>query len=143
MGLFDFLWKKRVKPVEQKKDSPAEKTNESFSKQKQERPLEQSKDTDSLRLGKEKKTGSGQPERISGYRSAHQQQRRSQKAAGSANRSPESKNKNYVVKTGDSLSRIAKQFYGNPNEWQKIYQANKNRIKDPNVITPGQKIIIP
>ena len=49
----------------------------------------------------------------------------------------------YVIKSGDSLSKIAKQFYGNANDWQKIYQANKDKIKDPNMIHPGQKIIIP
>lgn len=51
--------------------------------------------------------------------------------------------RDYVIQSGDSLSRIARQFYGNSNDWQKIYQANKDKIKDPNVIHPGQKIIIP
>ena len=49
----------------------------------------------------------------------------------------------YTIKSGDSLSKIAKQFYGNANEWQKIYNANRDKIKDPNLIYPGQKIIIP
>ena len=51
--------------------------------------------------------------------------------------------RDYTVKSGDSLSKIAKQFYGNAGEWQKIYQANRDKIKDPNLIHPGQKIIIP
>lgn len=51
--------------------------------------------------------------------------------------------RDYVVQSGDSLSKIARQFYGNTNEWKKIYQANKDRIQDPNLIKPGQKLIIP
>jgi nucleoid-associated protein YgaU len=51
--------------------------------------------------------------------------------------------RDYTIQSGDSLSKIARQFYGNANDWQKIYQANKDKIKDPNMIYPGQKIIIP
>ena len=49
----------------------------------------------------------------------------------------------YTVKSGDSLSKIAKQFYGNANEWKKIHAANSDTIKNPDLIHPGQKIIIP
>lgn len=49
----------------------------------------------------------------------------------------------YTIKPGDSLSKIAKQVYGNAADWQKIYQANRNTIKDPDLIHPGQKIILP
>ena len=51
--------------------------------------------------------------------------------------------RDYVVQSGDSLSKIAKQFYGNASDWQKIFEANKDKIKDPNLIHPGQKLIIP
>jgi nucleoid-associated protein YgaU len=51
--------------------------------------------------------------------------------------------RDYTIKSGDSLSKIARQFYGNANDWQKIYEANKDKIKDPDLIHPGQKIIIP
>lgn len=51
--------------------------------------------------------------------------------------------RDYVVQSGDSLSKIAKQFYGNASDWQKIFDANKDKIKDPNLIHPGQKLIIP
>ena len=51
--------------------------------------------------------------------------------------------RDYTIQSGDSLSKIAREFYGNANDWQKIYQANKDKIKDPNMIYPGQKIIIP
>jgi LysM repeat protein len=47
----------------------------------------------------------------------------------------------YEIKSGDSLSKIAKNYPG--MTWQKIYEANKDVIKDPNLIYPGQKIKIP
>lgn len=47
----------------------------------------------------------------------------------------------YEVKAGDNLSKIAQQYSG--MTWQKIYEANKDVIKDPNTIYPGQKIKIP
>ena len=49
----------------------------------------------------------------------------------------------YVVKSGDSLSRIAKAHYGDANAWQRIFEANKDIIKDPDKIQPGQKLKIP
>ena len=49
----------------------------------------------------------------------------------------------YVVKPGDSLSKIAKQSYGNGNDWNRIFEANKDILKDPNNIFPGQKLKIP
>jgi nucleoid-associated protein YgaU len=49
----------------------------------------------------------------------------------------------YVIRSGDNLSAIAKQFYGDPNKYPKIFEANREVIKDPNLIFPGQKIRIP
>ncbi|MGV3588881.1 MAG: LysM peptidoglycan-binding domain-containing protein [Adhaeribacter sp.] len=49
----------------------------------------------------------------------------------------------YTVKSGDSLSKIAKQLYGDANAWHRIHQANTDQIKDPNLIHPGQKLVIP
>jgi nucleoid-associated protein YgaU len=49
----------------------------------------------------------------------------------------------YVVKSGDSLSKIAKNEYGNANDWKRIYEANKDILKDPDKIFPGQKLKIP
>lgn len=49
----------------------------------------------------------------------------------------------YTVKSGDSLSKIAKQLYGDAQDWHKIHQANLDQIKDPNLIHPGQKLVIP
>lgn len=49
----------------------------------------------------------------------------------------------YEIKNGDTLSAIAKQFLGNANAYPKIFEANREVIKDPNKIFVGQKIRIP
>jgi nucleoid-associated protein YgaU len=49
----------------------------------------------------------------------------------------------YEVKSGDSLSKIAKREYGDANAWNRIFEANKDILKDPNKIFPGQKLKIP
>lgn len=49
----------------------------------------------------------------------------------------------YVVKKGDTLSEIAQKFYGDPNKWKRIYDANKSRIKDPKKLQVGTKLVIP
>jgi nucleoid-associated protein YgaU len=49
----------------------------------------------------------------------------------------------YVVKQGDSLSKIAKQVYGNSDDWRRIYDANQDSIKDPDLIYPGQTLRLP
>lgn len=49
----------------------------------------------------------------------------------------------YVVVSGDSLSKIAQREYGNANQWNRIYEANRDILKDPDKIYPGQKLRIP
>jgi nucleoid-associated protein YgaU len=49
----------------------------------------------------------------------------------------------YEVKSGDNLSRISKQFYGNANEYMRIFYANRDQLSDPDKIQVGQKLIIP
>ena len=49
----------------------------------------------------------------------------------------------YVIESGDTLSKIAKQYYGNAMDYPKIFEANREVIKDPDLIYPGQKIRIP
>jgi nucleoid-associated protein YgaU len=49
----------------------------------------------------------------------------------------------YTVVAGDSLSRIAKRFYGDANKWPRIHEANRDQIKNPDLIHPGQKLRIP
>jgi nucleoid-associated protein YgaU len=49
----------------------------------------------------------------------------------------------HTVKSGDSLSKIAKHYYGEANKFMAIFNANKNILKDPNLIHPGQELVIP
>ena len=49
----------------------------------------------------------------------------------------------YTVAAGDSLSKIAKQFYGDANKYMKIFEANKGQLKNPDLIKPGQILRIP
>jgi len=49
----------------------------------------------------------------------------------------------YIIQSGDSLSKIAKKYYKNAMEYPRIFEANKEVIKDPDLIYPGQKIRIP
>ncbi len=49
----------------------------------------------------------------------------------------------YVIKQGDTLSALAKKFLGNANDYPKIFEANREVIRDPNLIFVGQKIRIP
>ncbi len=49
----------------------------------------------------------------------------------------------YEVASGDSLSKIAKHFYGDASKYMKIFDANRDQLKDPNLIKPGQKLKIP
>jgi nucleoid-associated protein YgaU len=49
----------------------------------------------------------------------------------------------YTVVSGDSLSKISKKVYGDPNHWRRIFDANQDQIKDPDEIFPGQTLKIP
>lgn len=56
---------------------------------------------------------------------------------------PEPESQFYTVKSGDNLSKIAKQFYGDANKYPVIFEANKPMLKDPNEIFVGQVLRIP
>ena len=49
----------------------------------------------------------------------------------------------HTVETGDTLSKIAKEHYGNANKYNEIFEANKPMLKDPDKIYPGQVLRIP
>jgi len=51
--------------------------------------------------------------------------------------------RHYTVKSGDTLSKISRQFYGDPNQYTKIFDANRSVLRDPNSINPGQELVIP
>ena len=49
----------------------------------------------------------------------------------------------YTVVAGDSLSKISKHFYGDASKWKGIWEANKEQIKNPDLIQIGQVLRIP
>lgn len=49
----------------------------------------------------------------------------------------------YTVKSGDTLSKISRQFYGDANEYMRIFYANRDKLKDPDRIQAGQQLVIP
>ncbi len=49
----------------------------------------------------------------------------------------------HTVKSGESLSKIAGHYYGNMMKYTAIFEANKNILKNPDVIHPGQELVIP
>ena len=51
--------------------------------------------------------------------------------------------RSYVVVKGDSLSAIAQREYGDAKAWRRIYEANKDTIKNPDLIHPGQTLRLP
>jgi nucleoid-associated protein YgaU len=51
--------------------------------------------------------------------------------------------RSYTVKSGDTLSGIAKREYGDAGQWKRIFEANRDRIDNPDLIHPGQELKIP
>jgi nucleoid-associated protein YgaU len=68
-------------------------------------------------------------------------QQQTQAAAASA--SGGSSNRTYTVKSGDTLSKIAQEFYGNANAYNRIFDANRDKLSDPNKVQVGQQLVIP
>jgi nucleoid-associated protein YgaU len=49
----------------------------------------------------------------------------------------------YTVQPGDTLSKIAKDFYGHASQYPKIFEANRDKLHNPDVIRDGQVLVIP
>ena len=49
----------------------------------------------------------------------------------------------HTVESGESLSLIAKHYYGDPMKYKQIFEANTDQLKNPDLIHPGQKLTIP
>jgi LysM repeat protein len=57
--------------------------------------------------------------------------------------SPKGGSQEYTIQAGDTLSRLAQRHYGDALKWNRIYEANKQTLKNPNYIYIGQKVVIP
>jgi hypothetical protein len=64
-------------------------------------------------------------------------------AAAAAASAPSTTSRTYTVQAGDTLSGISKQFYGNGMQYMKIFEANKDKLTDPDKIKAGMNLIIP
>jgi nucleoid-associated protein YgaU len=51
--------------------------------------------------------------------------------------------RSYTVRSGDTLSGIAKREYGDAGQWKRIFEANRDKIDNPDLIHPGQELMIP
>ena len=49
----------------------------------------------------------------------------------------------YTVQPGDNLSKISRQFYGDSDEYMRIFYANRDKLNDPDMIQVGQQLVIP
>ncbi|MFN2383963.1 MAG: LysM peptidoglycan-binding domain-containing protein [Gemmatimonadota bacterium] len=82
---------------------------------------------------KEETAGRARPD-FSNVQSGSTTEAAAPKAAGS---------QSYTVESGDSLSKISQRFYGDANAWRRIFEANRDRIDDPDMIQPGWTLTIP
>jgi LysM repeat protein len=65
------------------------------------------------------------------------------KVTGGAPAAAATAGKTYTVKSGDTLSKIAKDHLGNANAYMKIYEANRDQLSNPDLIKPGQVLRLP
>ena len=64
-------------------------------------------------------------------------------AAAASAGGPSSAARSYTVQPGDSLSKISKQHYGDANKYMKIFEANKDKLSDPDKVRAGMELLIP
>lgn len=63
--------------------------------------------------------------------------------SGSSSTAPADQPKTYTVKEGDNLTKIARHVYGDGNKWKAIFDANRDKIKNPDLIHPGEVLTLP
>jgi len=68
---------------------------------------------------------------------------RPQAQAAAATAGGGSTQRTYKVQPGDTLSKIAKSVYGNANDYNRIFEANRDKLQSPDKIQPGQELLIP
>lgn len=105
---------------------------------------------DFFRNGEERKPEQAKPKSIEGLPDEKEKDTSGELTPPSAkkdykpkDRPPARSHEYYEVQKGDSLSKIAKDYYGDASKWKLIYQANKEGIKNPDMIYPGQVIELP
>jgi nucleoid-associated protein YgaU len=64
-------------------------------------------------------------------------------AAGAGGSGQSQENRHYTVQPGDSLSKIAEKFYGNASAYNKIFEANRDKLSDPDHVRAGADLAIP
>ncbi len=64
-------------------------------------------------------------------------------AGASSASSSSQRQRRYTVRPGDTLSKISREYYGDPNQYSRIFDANRSVLDDPNTIRPGQELVIP
>ena len=64
-------------------------------------------------------------------------------AAAAAASGPSTSARTYTVQPGDNLSKISKEFYGNANQYMKIFEENKDKLSDPDKLRAGIELVIP
>jgi nucleoid-associated protein YgaU len=64
-------------------------------------------------------------------------------SGGASSTADAKKGRTHTVAKGESLSKIAKKYYGDAKQWPRIFEANKDTIKNPDLIFPGQVITVP
>jgi len=75
--------------------------------------------------------------------SVSQQQQQPVTMRAGASMSGGQSHRSYTVKSGDTLSKISREFYGDANQYAKIFNANRHILRDPDSISPGQELVIP
>lgn len=74
---------------------------------------------------------------------AQQSQTPKTQTAGASATGGQQNTRTYTVKAGDSLSKISREYYGDASQYEKIFNANRDKISDPNRIRPGEELVIP
>ncbi len=135
-SLLDRLLGRDKKQEPEKKEAPS-KVSEEAARKRREELAQQRKEAEEARKRFE------QQEALRKRTEAVQKAREASKAKQEAKEAVETLAV-YEVKSGDSLSKIAKELLGDASRWPEIYEANKAVIGDnPNLIKPGQKLNIP